>query len=178
MVSNFNLGRGGKIALIWTFAIREITKDKNSGPWELTKDVFVGSGAALSTAFILQPHLAYSAVGWGMRNAGRLALAGAQTTAGATVLTVGAIYAGGAVVSYAIDPVSGVDNFVGFTTGGTYGEGDINYFSGGPNDSGYFNIPKNLSIIGQHYGPGVEDYADRRIADIKRSLLTKPSWAM
>lgn len=178
MVSNFNLGRAGKIGLIWAFAIREVRKDKDSSPVGIAKDALVLSGAALSTAFILQPQIAYSGVGWGMRYAGTLALAAAQTPAGATTIAVTAIYAGGLAASQAIDPVSGVDNFVGFTSGGTYGEQDIHYLTGDANDSGYFNIPKNLSIIGKHYMPAIESNAERRIEDIKRSLLTKPSWAM
>jgi hypothetical protein len=77
--------------------------------------------------------------GWGIK---RLLIAAANPF----TLTVTYAYVAGAIASDAIDPDEGLDNYLGFTTGGTYGN-QPNYFSGDANDSGYFNVVQNLSTI-------------------------------
>jgi len=60
--------------------------------------------------------------------------------------TVTYAYVAGAITADAIDPDQGVDNYLGFTSGGMYGN-NPNYLSGDGNDSGYFNIVQNFANI-------------------------------
>lgn len=60
--------------------------------------------------------------------------------------TVAYAYAAGAITSDAIDPDEGLPNYVGFTTGGYYGNSP-NYLTGDANDSGYFNVVQNFANI-------------------------------
>ena len=70
-----------------------------------------------------------------------------------TMLGPGPLVYGGALVGSEILEQTGViserqaDNFQGFITGGMIGEEDLNLWNTDANDSGYFNIPKNASVI-------------------------------
>lgn len=55
-------------------------------------------------------------------------------------------YVAGAITSDVIDPEEGLNNYLGFTTGGEYGN-QPNYVTGDANDSGYFNVVRNFSNI-------------------------------
>ena len=55
-------------------------------------------------------------------------------------------YIAGAVTSDIIDPEEGLDNYLGFTSGGIGGNSP-NYVTGDANDSGYFNVVRNMSTI-------------------------------
>jgi hypothetical protein len=55
-------------------------------------------------------------------------------------------YVAGAITSDAIDPEEGLDNYIGFTTGGAHGN-QPNYVTGDANDSGYFNVVQNFANI-------------------------------
>ena len=71
----------------------------------------------------------------------------------ATMLGPGPLVYGGALIGSEILEQTGViserqaDNFQGFITGGMIGEEDLNLWDTDANDSGYFNVPKNISTI-------------------------------
>jgi hypothetical protein len=52
----------------------------------------------------------------------------------------------GGVISYAIDPEEGLDNYSGFITTGEMGN-NPNYWDSDENDSGYFNVHQNFVNI-------------------------------
>jgi hypothetical protein len=124
-------------------------------------DALAISTGALATAFILNPQLSFGVTGWGVR-----AIATHPVTIGITA----AVVVGG-VVSYQIDPDHGLSNYVGFITGGDFGESDIHYWSGGPNDSGYFNVPKNVSVIASHLYSEGKDYATDSWAEFQDDAM-------
>jgi len=108
--------------------------------------------AALATGFILNPQLTFGVTGWGVR---------AIASHPVTIAAASAAVVGG-VIAHKIDPGSGLTNYVGFITGGNFGEEDVHYFSGDPNDSGYFNLGRNIQIIGQHHwDKTVEGYSKK-----------------
>ena len=75
--------------------------------------------------------------------------AGAATAGVALGATVGSVGAMAAEELGLITEQQEADA-LGFYTGGIQGN-NPNYWSGDRNDSGYFNIPRNLSIIWSHY---------------------------
>ena len=143
----------GRIA-IFTFMAAEtyydVTEDEGdwfSDAWQLTQ-------FTTGTIFLFAPEIRFvgpavaeGAVNW----AGRMAWAAAKSPLGMAIEASVLMWLGGLAISDRIDPVSGTDNYIGFTTGGVYGESDIHYLTGGAGDSGYFNVPKNVGIIGKHY---------------------------
>ena len=86
--------------------------------------------------------------GWGFRGlltgAGRL-LMNNPVTAGITAVLIG-----GYVHSQFIDPEEGGDNYLGFLTGGDYGN-DPNYWDTDENNSGYFNVGQNTANVMDWY---------------------------
>jgi hypothetical protein len=160
----------------------DVTAEEGDWFW----DAFKITQFTVGSVFLFMPEIRFvgPAVAEGLvSGVGRLAVAAATSPVGVAVITSAAIYTTGAVVSSKIDPVSGVDNYIGFTTGGNYGESDIHYWSGDANDTGYFNVPENLSIIGGHYYAEAQQYADKkqkqwhnRWEEKKRQYYTRPSW--
>jgi len=176
MISNVTLGKGFKLVTIWSSIYYANTR-KDDDP---ILDALRFSGGVLSTAALLNPQLTFSVTGWAVR----AVLTHPVTLVGAAATATGAI------VSNEIDPVSGLDNYIGFISGGEFGEEDIHYYSGDPNDSGYFNLARNVQIIGTHYynktvtgyknrGQQVKQTASdmkKYIEHRKQELLQRPSW--
>jgi len=170
MVSNVTLGRGAKLAWVWGWVLWDVTEDEGD---YFTDTLSVGGGL-IATAFITNPAWTFS-------------VTGAVTRAVLTnpvVQAITAAFVTGAIVSDKIDPESGFDNYVGFIFGGKlnqhFGIGtpieDIHYFSGDANDSGYFNVLRNAELIGEHYGPKVDQYIDTQWEQLKERFFQKPSW--
>lgn len=130
-----------RLGLIWGTAYWQFNKVDDNSNQDLLLDSITLASAALATSFVLYPAGTNVAVGWAVRST-VIALAKSPVT-----LAVTAAIVGGAIVSDRIDPVSGYDNYVGFITGGNVRESDIHYWGGDANNSGYFNVPKNVSII-------------------------------
>ena len=180
MVSNVTLGKGFKLFTIWS-AVWYANTRKDDDP---ILDALRTSGGVLSTAALLNPQLTFGVTGWGVR-----AVLTHPVTQGVTAAVVA-----GALISNEIDPDSGLSNYVGFITGGEFGEEDIHYFSGDPNDSGYFNVGRNVQIIGTHYYETTKEGYKKRGRQLKkaatdtyeayelyyeekkRQLLQRPSW--
>ena len=176
MISNVTLGKGFKLVTIWSSIYYANTR-KDDDP---ILDALRFSGGVLSTAALLNPQLTFSVTGWAVR----AVLTHPVTLVGAAATATGAI------VSNEIDPVSGLDNYIGFISGGEFSEEDIHYYSGDPNDSGYFNLARNVQIIGTHYynktitgyknrGQQVREKASdtkKYIERRKQELLQRPSW--
>ena len=132
-----------RLGLIWGTAYWQFNKVDDNSNQDLLLDSFTLATAALATSFVLYPASTNVAVGWAVKNT-VIQLAKSPVAVGVTAAIVA-----GAIVSDRIDPVSGYDNYVGFISGGNLGESNINYWSGDANNSGYFNVPKNISIISQ-----------------------------
>ena len=176
MVSDVTLGKGFKLLTIWSSIYYANTRRDDDPIY----DALRFAGGVLSTAALLNPQLTFSVTGWGVR----AVLTHPVTLVGAAATVTGAI------VSNEIDPVSGLDNYMGFISGGEFGEEDIHYYSGDPNDSGYFNLARNVQIIGTHYynktvtgyknrGQQVKQTASdmkKYIEHRKQELLQRPSW--
>jgi len=188
MVSTATWGKGAKLAWIWSWVIWDVTEEEDD--W--ASDALSITGGAVATAFILNPALSFHVTG--------VATKAILTNPVVQAITAAAVT--GAIVSNEIDPESGFDNYVGFITGGTaeqhFGVGtareDIHYFSGDPNDSGYFNVGRNVEIIATHYYDTTVEGYKKRGAQIesgikstykkteayfeekKRQLLQRPSW--
>jgi len=183
MPSYTTIGRVSLFSLLTANTIRNINKEEGdylSDAWDITK-------WGIGTIFIFSPGTDTKIVGWGVANAWRL---GAVIVRSPYAQAAYVPYIAGLAASEVIDPVSGLDNYIGFTSGGKFGEEDIHYFSGDPNDSGYFNIGRNVQIIGTHYynktvtgyknrGEQVKQTASdmkKYIEHRKQELLQRPSW--
>ena len=176
MVSDPTLGKIAKLTWIWSWVLWDVNQEEDD--W--FSDTVSITGGVVGTAFILNPNFTFSVTGAATRAVLTNPVVQAVTAAAIT----------GAIVSNEIDPDSGFDNYVGFITGGQVGTKDIHYFSGDPNDSGYFNVGRNLQIIGTHYyDETVAGYKNRAeqiksskkkaeayFRDKKRELLQRPSW--
>lgn len=81
--------------------------------------------------------LMYAAGGWMAQ----------RLVANPVTFVITAAYVEGAIVSDIIDPDEGLDNYVGFTLGGLGGGNDANYLTGDENESGYFNVYRNVTTI-------------------------------
>jgi len=130
-------GRGGKLAWVWGVVYWDVKEEE--GDW--ISDSIAILGGLVTTSFMLAPRITYGTAGIVTR---------AIVTNPIAQIVTGAVVSG-AIVSNELDPDRGYDNYIGFISGGEVGEPDINYWSGDPNDSGYFNIPKNLEVIWKHY---------------------------
>jgi len=162
------------------YQVNQEEGDTINDAWEIAK-------FTAGTVFLFLPEIRFvgPAVTESVLNAaGRLAWAAAKSPVGIALQASAILYIGGGLLANKIDPVSGVDRYIGFTTGGIYGEQDINYWSGDANDTGYFNAPENISIIaGHYYGEArksagrAEEKALTRWQDFKRQFQTRPTWA-
>ena len=167
------LGRGTLFSLLTVRTIRNITEEEGdyiSDAWSLAQ-------WGIGTVFIFSPGTDTKIVGWGVANAWRL---GAVILRSPYAQAAYVPYVAGLVVSEAIDPVSGVENFLGFTTGGKLGNPDASPAAPG-ND--YFNFSKNIGIIASHYydkskssANRAEEYAQTRWDEITRRA--SPEWAL
>jgi hypothetical protein len=162
MVSNVTLGRGAKIAWVWGWVLWDVTEEE--GDW--FSDALSITSGIIATSFITNPALTFNATGIVTR-----AIISNPVVQAITVATVT-----GAIISDQIDPENGFDNYVGFITGGNRGTEDIHYYSGDANDSGYFNVLRNAEIIGEHYGPKVDQAISNAWEGLQRRLFQKPSW--
>jgi len=177
MVSDPTLGKIAKLAWIWSWVIWDVTEEED----DLVSDIVSITGGVVATAFILNPTYTFSVTGAATR----------AVLTNPVVQAVAATVVTGAIVSNEIDPNSGYDNYVGFITGGELNQHfdigtareDIHYYSGDPNDSGYFNVPRNVEIIASHYyDVGVKGLKSKKkkaelyYRDKKRQLLRRPSW--
>jgi len=135
LVGAFSWGKfdlfAGKVAATAYYANQWRVSDQRSGD---TVDV------AIKTGLIWGTGTAYRLTGWSIRYVGGVVVANPITAVAAYS------YLGGAIVSDAIDPEEGLDNYVGFTTGGVFGN-QPNYVTGDANDSGYFNVVQNFANI-------------------------------
>jgi hypothetical protein len=156
MASNAAWGKGAGLVFLWSQAANEVRKDLKDDGKVGPRSVLAWAGATIGTAFILNPGWANGVRGslaratfWFTVNATRaiaLPIIGVATSAEGLALIIPVVV--GAVVSDAIDEEEGFDNYTGFISGGTWpGSNDPNYLTGDPNDSGYFNVPKNLETI-------------------------------
>lgn len=132
-------GVGSRLVTIWGSAYIKVRQEE-----EFTlADAATVAGATTLTAFILTPKWSNSVLGWSVR----------AVVTNPLVQALTAITVTGALVSKAIDPKDGLDNYLGFITGGVLGERDPNYFTGDTNDSGYFNVPQNARRIAMDKAP-------------------------
>lgn len=133
MFALYPWGIGSRLATIWGITYVKVRSEEE---FTVSDGVYIGS-SIVGTAFILKPNWSNAVLNFGVR----------AIVTNPVVQAVTAITVTGAVVSVAIDPEDGLDNYLGFITGGMLGEREPNYFSGDPNNSGYFNIPKNFDTI-------------------------------
>ena len=133
MVSLTTWGRGGKLAVVWGLVYWDVVENED----DFWSDAFAIGGGLLTTSFMLAPTVTYGGAG--------LITRAVVTNPVVQVITGTAVV--GAIVSNEIDPDSGFDNYVGFISGGEFGEENPNYWDTDKNDSGYFNVPRNLEII-------------------------------
>lgn len=177
MVSDPTLGKIAKLTWIWSWVLWDVTEEE--GDW--FSDTLSITTGTVATAFILNPSFSFGVTGAATR----------AVLSNPVVQAVTAAVITGAIVSNEIDPDSGFDNYVGFITAGKldqhFGIGtareDIHYFSGDPNDSGYFNVPRNVEIIASHYyDEAAKDLKSTKkkagvyFREKKRQLLQRPSW--
>jgi hypothetical protein len=154
MASYLAWGRGARLGGIWTtgfLIVKEDYDDDGELGWASALAI---SAVGARTAFVLTPTWATSVYGWSIVNAAKYLAApvGRAAIAVATnpyVAAAAVPIAVGGIISYAIDPEDGLDNYSGFITGGLVGEDQINYWDTDANDSGYFNIPKNFETIAE-----------------------------
>jgi len=144
MVSLTAWGRGGKLAVVWGAVYWDVQEEED----DFWSDAFAIAGGLLTTSFMIAPGITYGATG---------VVTKAIVTNPVVQIITGAVVAG-AIVSNEIDPDSGFDNYIGFISGGEFGEPDINYWDTDPNDSGYFNVGKNLEIIYEHWKKSKVDH--------------------
>jgi hypothetical protein len=148
----------------------DVTEKEGDWFW----DAFHITQFTLGSVFLFMPEIRFvgpKVAEGGLNAAGRLALAAARTPVGTGVIGAAVIYAGGVAVSSRIDEEHGVENFIGFTTGGVYGESDIHYLTGDAMDSGYFNVPKNISIIGEHYYSEGKSWASKKREELREDAM-------
>jgi len=177
MVSDPTLGKIAKLGWIWSWVLWDITEEEDD--W--FSDALTITGGTIATVFILNPTFSFTVTGVATR----------AVITNPVVQAVTAAVITGAIVSNEIDPDSGLDNYIGFLTAGKldqhFGIGtareDIHYYSGDPNDSGYFNVPRNVEIIASHYyDVGVKGLKAKKkktetyFREKKRQLLQRPSW--
>lgn len=164
MVSNITLGRGAKLLWVWGWVAWDVTEEE--GDW-YSDTISIASGI-VATSFILNPAWSMNLTGAGVR----------LVITNPVVQAVTAAVITGAIISNEIDEESGLDNYVGFITGGNRGTEDIHYYSGDANDSGYFNVLRNAEIVGQHYGPKLDKFIETKWEEAKRRFYQKPSWTL
>jgi len=145
-------GRGTRLSLIWAFTYQKLnrSKDKYSRSNALTV-----AGAITASGFVLFPVTSTQLVGWTAR--GFFASPYAQAFYVPYVAGIG--------ISAAIDPKEGISNYLGFTTGGFIGEESPNYWNTDENNSGYFNVPRNLKVVGQASWEWVTDLGPKDFRD-------------
>jgi len=136
-------GRGGKLAWVWGFVYWDVKEEE--GDW--ISDTISILGGLVTTSFMLAPQFTYGTAG--------ILTRAIVTNPVAQIITGAAVT--GAIVSNEIDPESGLDNYVGFISGGEFGEENINYWNTDENNSGYFNVGKNLEIIWEHFKDSKRD---------------------
>ena len=165
MPSYTTLGRVSLFSLLTANTIRNLRKEEG----DTLQDALSLAQWSIGTVFIFSPGTDAKIVGWGVANAWRL---GAVIVRSPYAQAAYVPYVAGLAASEVIDPVSGVDNFLGFTTGGYLGNADASPMAEG-ND--YFNFSKNIKIIGSHYyskgkesARQAERYAEIRLDELKR----------
>lgn len=121
----------GKMALTAYYMNQYRASDQRSGD---KLDVGTKIGIIWGTGVV------YRAGGWGLR------VIAAPLVANPVTVTVTYAYVAGAITADAMDPEQGLDNYLGFTSGGQYGN-NPNYLRGDANDSGYFNVVQNFANI-------------------------------
>jgi hypothetical protein len=158
MASYLAWGRGARLGGVWTTGFLIVKNDYDDDGKLGVQSALAISAVVARTAFILTPTWATRAYGWTIVNAARyLAAPAARLTIAVTTAVVTNPYvmaaavplAVGGIISYAVDPEDGLDNYSGFITGGLVGEDQINYWDTDANDSGYFNIKKNFETIAE-----------------------------
>jgi hypothetical protein len=145
-------GRGTRVSLIWAFTYRKLSRSKDITS---VSNAYTLAGAITATYFVLAPITSTKIVGWGAR--------GFIMSPYAQAFYIP--YLAGIGISALVDPKKGIDNYLGFTTGGFLGEQDINYWNTDPNDSGYFNVPKNLKVVGKATWEWVTDLGPKDFRD-------------
>jgi len=169
----------GRLALFtwsaaWTY--QSVTEEKG----DTLSDAIDITSFVIGSYFIFAPFRADAALAsWTLSRAGLLAR-GILMNPYAQAAYVP--YVAGLAASKVIDPVSGVDNFLGFTTGGALGNPGASPMAAG-ND--YFNFSKNIGIIGSHYYASAQESAGKaekkflsRWEELKRDSLIPPRWAI
>tara|TARA_R110000803_G_C11932453_1_gene315599 strand:+ start:46 stop:546 length:501 start_codon:yes stop_codon:yes gene_type:complete len=150
MASSLAWSRGSRLVGIWSTAYIAVRADE-----EFTfSDVVTIGAAGVYSAFVLTPT-------WSGRihgNAVRVIVTSPYVQA--VVIPV-AIGAGASIL---IDKENGLDNYLGFITGGTVGERSPNYWNTDSNQSGYFNVPKNVDTVATKQAP-------RNISLLTRGIL-------
>ena len=121
----------GKLGLSLFFFNQWLQSDRRTGD---TVDVTMKVGGVWATPYIYK---------WGSRT---FRTGGAIVMANPATIVVTYAYVAGAITSDAIDPDEGLDNYLGFTSGGEFGN-QPNYVTGDANDSGYFNVVRNFANI-------------------------------
>lgn len=133
VASNLAWSRGSRLVGIWTTAYIKVRADE-----EFTASDAVAIGAAgVYTGFVLAPT-------WSSSLHGGLVRAIVTSPYAQAVAIPIAVGAGASIL---IDREDGLDNYLGFITGGELGERSPNYFNTDSNDSGYFNVPRNFKRI-------------------------------
>jgi hypothetical protein len=154
MASYLAWGRGARLGGIWTTGFLIVKDDYDDDGKPGVKTIVAIALVAKETAFVLTPFWASRAYGWTIVNAARYLAApvGRGLIAVVTnpyVAAAAVPIAVGGIISYAIDPENGLNNYAGFITGGMVGEDEPNYWDTDANDSGYFNIPKNFETVAE-----------------------------
>lgn len=149
MPSLYSWGVGSRLATMWTTIFVKVRANEGVS---VSDAVAIGYGI-VRTTFLLTPKWSNRALGFTVR----------AVVTNPTVIAVSAIAATGAVVSVKIDPQNGLDNYLGFVTGGILGDRDPSYLSGDPNDSGYFNVPENSKRIARDRAPKNIDLLSRGV---------------
>tara|TARA_R110000751_G_scaffold98978_2_gene192320 strand:- start:196 stop:744 length:549 start_codon:yes stop_codon:yes gene_type:complete len=154
MASYLAWGRGARLGGIWTTGFLIVKEDYDDDGKLGVQFALAISAVVARTAFILTPTWATRAYGWTIVNAARY-LAAPAVRATIAVVTNPYVAAAavpiavGGIISYAVDPEDGLNNYAGFITGGIVGEDQINYWDTDDNDSGYFNMKKNFETIAE-----------------------------
>ena len=155
MASNLAWGKGTGLVGAWAHAANEVRVDSKDGKLGV-RSIYAITVAGASTAFILNPSWSRGLQGRFIKQtfwftvrataAISLPIVGLATSAYGLAAIIPVVT--GAVVSNVIDEEEGLDNYLGFITGGTVGN-EPNYFTGDPNDSGYFNVPRNFETVAE-----------------------------
>ena len=154
MASNLAWGRGTRLATAWSYAFNEVRMDSKDGKVGV-RSIYAITVAGAATAFILRPGWATALYGEYVKQtfyftarataAITLPIVGLATSAYGLAVIIPVVTGG--IISDRIDEEEGFDNYTGFLSAGWFGNVP-NYWNTDDNDSGYFNVLKNLQTVG------------------------------